>query len=53
MGMLEKSIWELELRPHLPSVECEVHKRVSAEEVRLRSAETRLHAIFGFPGYPI
>lgn len=50
MGMLEMNIWALELRPHLPSLECEVHKGVSFEGVRLRSRETRLEVVIGSLG---
>lgn len=52
MGVLEISSWALELRPHLPSRECEVHKGMSSEGVRLRSGATRLGAVIGFLGSP-
>lgn len=35
MGVLEMSIWTLKLRPHLPSLECEAHRGVTSEGMRL------------------
>lgn len=52
MGVLEMSIWALELRPHLPSLECKVPKGVSSAGVRLRYGGTRLEAVIAFPASP-